>query len=200
MGFSIGVSGSGMGPRGALEGFASSDNRGKIYNPHVVRRMLAFLRPYKKRLVLAFFAMLGVTAMTLLTPYLLKIAIDQYITLGDKPGLIRISFFTAAAFVGLVGFLMHLARAVDCPAVIVYGGREHPDQSGYGANRNLFSRVPCAPCWRWNSCDYNRRCMDEITAKQVATATCALLASPPERPLPVETAIIDVAESTGGTT
>jgi len=106
----------------------------------------------------------------------------------------------AAAFVGLVGLLMHLARAVDCPAVIVYGGRERPDQSGYSANRNLFSPVPCAPCWRWNSCDFNRRCMDEITAEQVAAATCALLASPPARPLPVETAIIGAAASVGVTT
>jgi ABC-type multidrug transport system fused ATPase/permease subunit len=91
-----------MGPRGALDHFASNqDNRGKIYNPRVVSRMLAFLRPYKKQLALAFIAMLGVTTMTLLTPYLLKIAIDQYITLGDKQGLIRISLYTAAAFVGL---------------------------------------------------------------------------------------------------
>jgi ATP-binding cassette subfamily B multidrug efflux pump len=101
MGFGIGVSGSGMGPRGALDQFASPDNRGQIYNPHVVSRMLAFLSPYKKQLALAFVAMLAVSAMTLLTPYLLKIAIDQYITLGDKPGLIRISLYTAAAFVGL---------------------------------------------------------------------------------------------------
>lgn len=106
----------------------------------------------------------------------------------------------AAAFVGLVGLLMHLARSVDCPAVVVYGGRERPDQSGYSANRNLFTPVPCAPCWRWNSCDFNRRCMDEITAEQVAAAARAFLSSPPARPLPVETAIIDAAESAEGTT
>ncbi len=102
MGFGIGVSGSGMGPRGAIDQFGSKeDRRGQIYNPHVVSRMLAFLGPYKKQLAQAFIAMLGVSSMTLLTPYLLKIAIDQYITLGDKPGLIRISLFTAAAFMGL---------------------------------------------------------------------------------------------------
>lgn len=43
----------------------------------------------------------------------------------------------AQAFIGLVGFLMHLARAVDCPAVVIYGGRERPDQSGYACNENL---------------------------------------------------------------
>ncbi len=106
----------------------------------------------------------------------------------------------AVEFGGLVGLWMHLARAVECPAVIVYGGREHPDQSGYSANRNIFTPVPCAPCWRWNSCDFNRRCMDEITAEQVAAAVRALLSSPPARPLPVETAIIGTAESAGVTT
>ena len=105
MGFGIGVSGSGMGPRGALDHFASGqDTRGKVFNRRVVSRMLVFLRPYTKQLVLAFFAMLGVSSMTLLTPYLLKIAIDQYITLGDQPGLVRISLFTAAAFISLFVF------------------------------------------------------------------------------------------------
>jgi ADP-heptose:LPS heptosyltransferase len=46
------------------------------------------------------------------------------------------------AFVGQVGFLMHLARAVDCRSVIVYGGRETPAQSGTPCNENLYSRSP----------------------------------------------------------
>jgi len=32
---------------------------------------------------------------------------------------------------------MHLARAVDCRAVIVYGGRERPEISGYICNKIL---------------------------------------------------------------
>jgi ADP-heptose:LPS heptosyltransferase len=36
-------------------------------------------------------------------------------------------------FVGLEGFLMHLARAVDCRSVIIYGGRIKPTQIGYVA-------------------------------------------------------------------
>jgi hypothetical protein len=74
------------------------------------------------------------------------------------------------AFVGLVGFLMHLARAVGTPSVIVYGGREHPSQSGYAQNRNLFSAVECAPCWLWSRCEFGRTCMDRITAAEVASA------------------------------
>ena len=73
-------------------------------------------------------------------------------------------------FVGLVGFLMHLARAVDCRSVIVYGGREAPWQSGYSGNENLGSAVPCSPCWLWNGCDYDRRCLSGIEPRQVADA------------------------------
>ena len=75
------------------------------------------------------------------------------------------------AFVGLVGFLMHLARAVDCRSVIVYGGREKPTQTGYVANKNLYSQVRCAPCWLRNPCEFDRKCMDMITAGQVVAAT-----------------------------
>jgi ADP-heptose:LPS heptosyltransferase len=73
-------------------------------------------------------------------------------------------------FLGNVGFLMHLARAVECPSVIIFGGREAPWQSGYSCNLNLYSAVPCAPCWLWNKCDYNRMCMDNISADNVIQA------------------------------
>jgi len=74
------------------------------------------------------------------------------------------------AFVGQVGLLMHLARAVDCRSVIIYGGREAPEQSGYSCNENLFSAVPCAPCWKWNTCEYDRMCMREIGVDAVMRA------------------------------
>lgn len=73
----------------------------------------------------------------------------------------------SACFVGLVGFLMHLARAVDCRSVIVFGGREAPWQSGYPENANLYTEVSCAPCWLWNRCDYERKCLTAIEPGQV---------------------------------
>jgi ADP-heptose:LPS heptosyltransferase len=74
-------------------------------------------------------------------------------------------------FIGLAGFLMHLARAVDCRGVIIYGGREKPTQTGYVANKNLYNQVKCAPCWLRNPCDYDRKCLDMVTASQVIAAT-----------------------------
>ena len=74
------------------------------------------------------------------------------------------------AFIGLVGALMHMARAVDCRSVIVYGGREHPLQSGYAANENLYWNGACAPCWEANACDFDRICMTQITPEAVISA------------------------------
>ena len=73
-------------------------------------------------------------------------------------------------FLGLATGLMHLARAVECRSVIVYGGREHPSQSGYSANENLYWSGPCAPCWLRNDCDYDRVCMSEILPELVIAA------------------------------
>jgi hypothetical protein len=95
----------------------------------------------------------------------------------------------ARLYIGTVGFLMHLARAVECPGVIVYGGREAPWQSGYICNVNLYTAVPCAPCWRWNKCEINRQCMQSISADDVLDAVGELLGKPRD-PLAVEKVVI----------
>jgi hypothetical protein len=82
----------------------------------------------------------------------------------------------ARAFIGLVGFLMHLSRAVDCPAVIIYGGRETPALTGYPCNVNLTSQPSCAPCWQRSRCEFERVCLGHIAATDVLAATTELLA------------------------
>jgi len=73
-------------------------------------------------------------------------------------------------FIGLVGFLMHLACAVECPSVIVYGGRETPNLTGYSCNINIIQQPSCSPCWQRNRCDYAHKCMTSITAEQVTAS------------------------------
>jgi len=92
----------------------------------------------------------------------------------------------AACFVGLAGFFMHLARAVECRSVIVFGGREAPWQSGYTANENLTSDIECAPCWQRSRCDHDRRCMTEILPRDVVQAVERQLGRAGQ-PLPVAT-------------
>jgi hypothetical protein len=93
--------------------------------------------------------------------------------------------------VGHEGFLMHLARAVECPSVIVFGGRTAPWQIGYICNFNLYSEMPCAPCWRSNTCDFDRKCMSAISVDEVVSAIRRMLARP-RGPLAVET--VEIAD------
>ncbi len=105
MSFSIGSSSPNMGPRGALEGFGNADElEGTFFNGRVVLGLIRYFFPYGWQILFAFLAMLVTTGLTLLVPYLLKIAIDTYITAGDAGGLVRVSLYMAAAFAGLYVF------------------------------------------------------------------------------------------------
>lgn len=90
-----------MGPRGALEMGSAQARDGAFFNPHVVRRLLAYLKPYKRRMFAAVLLMLAASGLTLLIPYLMRVAIDQPIAQRDVPGLLRISLYLAAAYIAL---------------------------------------------------------------------------------------------------
>src|SRR5436853_6368449 len=99
MSFSIGSSSANMGPRGALERF-SGDTEGSAFDSHVVTRMLAYLRPHWQYMLFRTLLMLVATVLTLLTPYLLKVAIDQYITQSDAASVNRRAIWISATFIG----------------------------------------------------------------------------------------------------
>lgn len=101
MSFSIGSSGMGMGPRGAIEKFGSADAQGEVYSAHVVKRMLSFLRPHSAKMIFAMLLMFVHSGLTLLAPYLLKVSVDTYIDRGDTSGLNQIALAMAASFVAL---------------------------------------------------------------------------------------------------
>lgn len=88
------------------------------------------------------------------------------------------------AFVGLEGFLGHLARAVDCPAVIVLGGRVSQETVGYPGNEYLVSPTPCAPCGLRNRCDHGRACLTGVEVGDVLSALRRVLERA-RQPLPV---------------
>ena len=102
--------------------------------------------------------------------------LDNVIDLRGKTSVRRSAAILhhARLFIGLAGFLQHLARSVDCPSVIVYGGEELPAQTGYSCNENLVNQPLCSPCWRY-VCPYNMECMSSITARDVIDATERLL-------------------------
>lgn len=54
----------------------------------LIKRLVKFLKPYKKYVIIAIFFTILVAALGPLRPFLNKIAIDNYISTGDKPGLL----------------------------------------------------------------------------------------------------------------
>jgi hypothetical protein len=83
-------------------------------------------------------------------------------------------FARSAAVTCVVGFLMHLAEATRTPAVVIYGGREHPAIDGYPDQVHLSSG-PLACRGRWGchlgpdlECPHGMRCMKELTPRLVA--------------------------------
>jgi ADP-heptose:LPS heptosyltransferase len=97
----------------------------------------------------------------------------------------------ASVFIGLVGFLMHLARAVDCRGVIVYGGRETPELTGYSANVNVTGNPSCSPCWQRSRCDYEHVCMKMIEPETVIAAAKAQLG---KKGQPLEVEVVDLTD------
>jgi len=82
--------------------------------------------------------------------------------------------FWSRCFVGQVGALMHLSRAVNLKSVIVYGGFEAPWQSGYDLNINLYSELICSPCWKMEGCT-SHECMEKISSEIVIDAVNHIL-------------------------
>lgn len=76
----------------------------------------------------------------------------------------------STVFIGLAGFLQHLARSVECRSVIVYGGRELPTQTGYCCNENVTNNPECSPCWLYQRCAHEVKCMSAVEAPLVVEA------------------------------
>jgi ABC-type multidrug transport system fused ATPase/permease subunit len=100
MSVSIGTTSTGMGPGQMMRSFGE-EVEGRPFDRHIIRRLLAFLRPYWPRMVTAFLLMLLASGLSLAVPYLIKVAIDQHIAQGNVPALERVALLTFCAFLGL---------------------------------------------------------------------------------------------------
>jgi ATP-binding cassette subfamily B protein len=79
---------------------------GRAYDIRLMRRLLTYVRPYKKKLALLL--LVAVTLLQLAGPYLVKVAIDSYILRNDWPGL---NFIIAVYFaVLLLAFLLQYVQ------------------------------------------------------------------------------------------
>ena len=75
---------------------------GKVYDRVLMKRLLAYLKPYKFQLLLIGLLMVGNTLSRLAGPYLLQRGIDEHITPGILAGLSTIAIFYVLALIGEV--------------------------------------------------------------------------------------------------
>jgi ADP-heptose:LPS heptosyltransferase len=96
----------------------------------------------------------------------------SYVDLTGRTTLPELIAAVAASdlHVGPITGTVHIAAAMGIPSVVIYGGYEHPDCSAYPGNINLYSPVPCAPCWLRGPCPYGKRCLHMITPTNVESA------------------------------
>jgi len=73
---------------------------GKVYDWDLLKRLLAYLKPYTFQLFFIAFLMIGTTLTRLVGPFLMQIAIDSHIIPGELEGLGLIAAFLIFALVG----------------------------------------------------------------------------------------------------
>ncbi|MFN8642205.1 MAG: ABC transporter ATP-binding protein [Candidatus Binatia bacterium] len=78
---------------------------GKAYDARLMRRLWAYIRPHRAVFWAAMLCLPLTSACSLVQPYLLKVAIDQFIAHGDRVGLLRVGAFYGLAMVAEFGFL-----------------------------------------------------------------------------------------------
>ena len=65
-------------------GYFEGDHLGKPYDIKLIRRLLTYAKPYRLIIGLSIMLMLFVTGFELLFPYLIKVAIDDYIVVSHR--------------------------------------------------------------------------------------------------------------------
>jgi ATP-binding cassette subfamily B multidrug efflux pump len=74
------------------------ESLGKAYDASLMKRLLAYLRPYRWHVALGVALSIIVSAMEAVRPYFIKVAVDEHIANGDRQGLLMI----ALAFLGVL--------------------------------------------------------------------------------------------------
>jgi ATP-binding cassette, subfamily B, multidrug efflux pump len=127
------------------------DVLGKAYDARLMRRLLQYLRPYWRQVLLALVAIVAGGCAALAQPYIIKVAIDRYIAAGAIAGLDRLAVvFLAVLIVGFAAeyvqtWTMQLTgqRIMFDLRMAVYGHLQRLDLRYYDRNPvgRLMTRV-----------------------------------------------------------
>jgi len=81
---------------------------GKAYDARLMRRLLAYLRPYWRSVLLGLVVIVCTSLLQLVQPWLTKMAIDDYIAHGDLAGVGRVAAMFLAVLAGV--FVLEFAQ------------------------------------------------------------------------------------------
>ena len=87
--------------------FDEDEITGKAYDARLFRRIMTYVLPFKFTFILALILLLITSGLTVIQPYLTKVAVDKYISHGDFRGLIRFGglFFGVILLTGITIFV-----------------------------------------------------------------------------------------------
>ncbi len=70
--------------------FQDDEVVGKAYDSRLMKRLLQYVKPYRGYIILAIFLNIVTAALEPIRPYLTKVAVDNYISVGNSKGLLNI--------------------------------------------------------------------------------------------------------------
>lgn len=87
-----------------MSDFTEEQVLGKAYDARLMRRLLTYIKPYRKSALLAILCLIAGSALSIVQPYLTKVAIDRYIGTGDFTGLNQIAFLYILTLIFVFAF------------------------------------------------------------------------------------------------
>lgn len=114
---------------------------GKAYDPQITRRLLTYLRPYRRQLLIALMFMIISTVANISGPYLIKVALDNGMATGDLGALGRaVVLYLLAAGVFWVMTLLRIRIMAVTGQSIIYDLRRELFEHLQALSLNFFSR------------------------------------------------------------
>lgn len=114
-----------------MSNFKEEDDLGKAFDIKLLKRLLKYVKPYIGLICLCFVLLFFITITELARPYLIKIAIDDYMANSDKQGLQNVSLLFLATIIG--GFVFNYIQIY----LLNYTGQKII----YNMRQELFSHI-----------------------------------------------------------
>ncbi len=114
-----------------MSNFKEEDDLGKAFDIRLFKRLLKYVKPYMGLICLCFVLLFFITITDLARPYLIKIAIDDYMANSNKQGLQNVSLLFLATIIG--GFLFNYIQIY----LLNYTGQKII----YNMRQELFSHI-----------------------------------------------------------